>query len=107
MKKPFTTRRFKHWLACSLILFFTTLGAQQTNAQKTVSGRVANAAGEPLVAATVNNKTSKKSTITNAEGSFTIAANTGDRLEVSHTGMKTQDMVVEGTGSLTVTLTAS
>ena len=104
MKKRFPNRLFRYWIACILILFFTNLGAQETKAQTIINGKVTNPSGDPLESATVNNKNSKKSTVTNAQGDFSIAAKTGDVLEVSHASMKNQTITIKGTANLSVTL---
>lgn len=104
MKKLFKPWIFKHWIACSFIFAFIAPSAQETIAQAIVSGQVNNSSGDPLVAATVNNKKSKKTTVTSSTGGFSIAANTGDVLEISHAGMLTQDVAVTGPGVITVTL---
>lgn len=52
----------------------------------TISGKVTDSTGTALPNATVRNVTQKKSIITTRDGSFTINAKSGDRIEVSFIG---------------------
>ena len=83
-----------------LVSFF--LLAMIANAQqRTISGSVTNKTdNSPLVGATV--ASSKSSIATNAEGKFTIAANTGETLTITYIGMKTQTVKLGNESELTI-----
>lgn len=71
--------------------------------QQTIKGRVLDEAGLPLPGATVMDRASNKSTVTDMEGNFEIEAAQGATLEVIFMGFKTQAVTVNG-AQLTVTM---
>lgn len=70
------------------------------------TGTVTDAAGEPLIGATVLLKGTKKGTSTNIDGKFTIDAPKGSTLVISYVGQKTQEVKVTGS-DLTVKLSGT
>jgi len=54
----------------------------------TVTGRVTDSLGFPLVSATVTNKNSGKSVITNNNGEFSIVAEYGDKITITYIGYR-------------------
>lgn len=71
-------------------------------AQQSVTGRVSDANGA-VTGATVSVIGTSKATSTDANGSYTIQANNGDKLRISNVGYLTQEITVSGT-SINVTL---
>jgi TonB-linked SusC/RagA family outer membrane protein len=71
-----------------------------------VKGLVTSADGKPLQGVTVTVKGSKKATVTDAAGYFTINANTGDVLVFSFVGYEPQQ-IKAGAGDISVALVAS
>jgi len=67
-----------------LVLLFILLGAGAAMAQSPVKGVVKDKDGKPLAGATVTIKGKNLSTITSADGGFTITAGRGDLLVVSY-----------------------
>jgi TonB-linked SusC/RagA family outer membrane protein len=72
--------------------------------QSRISGKVTNAAGEPVSGAMVIVQGRQTGEISNAEGTFTVDANQGDVLQVSLFGYVTRNIVVGNERSLTITL---
>ncbi len=71
-------------------------------AQKTFTGKVVDASGNPLANATVKVKGAVRGAVTNASGAFTITANDGAQLIISDIGYETKVIAVKD--NLTVTL---
>lgn len=75
-----------------------------------VSGSVFSSDGTPLVGATIVNRNSKESTITNSRGIFSLPFAAGDVLEISYVGYETRvlkitaDMLAKSGGSFAITL---
>ena len=63
-------------------------------AVQTVTGTVVDATGEPIIGASVKVKGSNTGAVTDIDGNFTLRANTGDLIEISYVGMKTQSFTV-------------
>ncbi|MDE3235026.1 MAG: TonB-dependent receptor [Bacteroidota bacterium] len=72
-----------------------------------VSGKVTNAAGEPLVGASILVKGSKVGTATDANGNFTITAPDNATLVVSMVGFESQEIRLEGQKLLAIRLQPS
>jgi len=73
----------------------------------TVTGKVTDKAeGKPLPGATVKVQGTTKATVTDASGSFRIAAPSGAKLTISILGMTTQTVTVSGTQPINVSLEA-
>ena len=76
---------------------------QQNQPEKTVTGKVTNKDGEPIPGVTVVVKGTVQGTITNMEGSYTIAKVAEDAtLLFSFVGMIPQEMAVAGTNVINV-----
>lgn len=76
------------------MLFFACLLMQSvfTFAQSDISGSVKSGSNEPISGATISVKLKKVSTVSKADGSFTIGASTGDVLVFSAVGFETQEV---------------
>lgn len=73
--------------------------------QREISGSVRDSKDKtPLVGATIVNKRTKKTTITKEDGSFSIAAQPGDEIAISHIGRKTQLIKVGSASNYPVSL---
>lgn len=74
-------------------------------AQKAVTGRVTDAAGEPLIGVSVVVKGTSQGGVTDLDGNFTIPnASPSTTLQFSYVGYKTKDLKVGSNGTLTVVL---
>ena len=71
---------------------------------QTITGTIVDADGIPLPGATVVIKGTSKGTQSDFDGNFTIDANTGDVLEISYVGFKTQEIIISSQTSLSITL---
>jgi len=60
----------------------------------TISGRVTDSLGTPLIGATIANKTSNKSTITDEKGEFSISGESGEKITVSFIGYNTYTITI-------------
>ena len=84
--------------------YLTTTLLRYEYFQQTVSGTVTDAAGLPLPGATVLDRASNKSTVTDMDGKFQIDAPQGATLEITYVGYKAQTVTVSGS-SVSVSLT--
>lgn len=75
--------------------------AQQS---RSVSGRVMDASGAPVVGAVVQNETGKNATMTDYDGRFTIQAATGQTLSVNMLGYADQSVKVTAADNILITL---
>jgi iron complex outermembrane recepter protein len=74
-------------------------------AQNTITGKITDSkTGTPLSGVTVKSKSSKAGTQTNNDGIFKIQASTGDVLEISSIGYKTQKISVTALTDLSISL---
>ena len=74
---------------------------------KTFSGTVLDeTTGAALVGATITNKKSASTSITDDTGAFSISANEGDMLEVTYTGYAPKQVTLGSQENLTITLSA-
>jgi TonB-linked SusC/RagA family outer membrane protein len=83
-----------------LLLFFSCFGFLMANAQQAtqpVSGSVKNEKGEPVEAASVRIRNSRKGTSTDKGGNFSLAVSPGEQLIISYVGYDTLQ-VKAGTG---------
>ena len=62
--------------------------------QRTITGTVTDANGEPIVGATVVEHGKKSGTITNGDGKFTLTVTPGNTLTISYVGFATQTVKV-------------
>lgn len=73
--------------------------------ERTITGKVTNDKGEPLVGVTVQVKGSSKATTTSAEGNFSITVEDNDQtLVFSYIDMETQEVSIEGKTTLQIQL---
>ncbi|MDH5398196.1 MAG: SusC/RagA family TonB-linked outer membrane protein [Cyclobacteriaceae bacterium] len=88
-----------------LLLFLTcTLLSFQGNSQDmTVTGKITDEQGEPIIGASVIVKGTTRGSITDLEGNFSLRASRGEVLEVSFIGYAAQELEVTGE-SLSVSL---
>ncbi len=98
--------KLKNALLCLSILLGSIL--QQAMAQAlSVTGKVKNKAGEPMVGATISIKGTPKNAVTDANGSFTISAAKGATIVVSYTGMAVMEKKITDAGDLMFVLEES
>lgn len=100
MKK--TTIRF---LLSMLLCIGCTFAFGQT--KKTIEGSVTDSTGKGLQGVTVSVKGSKTSAITDAAGSFKIAAASNDIIVISYVGYQTREISVGNQSALTISLSPS
>lgn len=97
----------KHTILC-LVLFLGTFLQQSFAQSLSVSGSVKNkATGEALSGATVQVEGTSTSTLTDAQGLFTISASRGAVLLISYTGMTSYRYTVTGSGVAAIMLEES
>ncbi len=70
----------------------------------TVTGKVVDEAGQPLLGVTVLEKGTNKGTVTDAAGSFSLESGPGSTLVFSFVGFIAQEVVVSGNAPLAITL---
>lgn len=87
-------------LVMVLLLPCTSLFAQQ----RVVSGTVTSADKTPLAGVTVINKSTKKSTVTNGSGQFTLQAEKGHVLTFTYVGYSATDVTVGDAATVSVQL---
>ena len=85
--------RNKLLFACLLAILITTFSFAQ---DMTVSGRVTDEKGAGIPGATIMVKATKKATVTNDNGEYTIAAKKGAVITVSYVGYASRDYTVNG-----------
>ena len=71
---------------------------------KTVTGTVTDESGNPVAGAAISVNGSKSGIITASDGSFTIEANEGDELVISHISYLSQTVKVGQANYITITL---
>lgn len=72
---------------------------------RTVSGRVLDAQGQPVIGATVQNMTTKAGAMTDYDGRFSIGAEAGQTLQVYMLGYKDASVTVTSANNIEVVLT--
>lgn len=77
---------------------------EQVRAKIQVKGVVMSKEGEPLIGATIMERSSGNGTITDIDGNFNIAVPANAILEVSYIGFKNKQVLVEGEKNLTIKL---
>lgn len=73
---------------------------------RVVTGRITNEAGDPLAGVSVLVKGTSRGTTTNANGVFSISAETGEILEFSIIGYKLNSVKIGESGNITLSLAA-
>jgi TonB-dependent starch-binding outer membrane protein SusC len=87
----------------SLVFALLLLGSAALWAQKTITGKVTDDNGEALIGASILVKGTVKGTITDIEGSFTLAIPEGSNvLQISYTGFKAQEVTLGAETTLTI-----
>lgn len=76
----------------------------QTKSEKTISGKVTDTSGQPVVGATIRIKSSNKGCITDVDGKFSLKAQEGDILTVSYMGAQAKEIHVTPASHYAVTL---
>lgn len=76
----------------------------QVNNKVKVTGVVKSADGEPIIGANVIEKGSTNGVITDLDGQFSMEVSPNATLEVSYIGFASQDILVKGQSSFTITL---
>jgi len=91
------------------LLFLLVAGTPAALAQeRTITGKIADANGQPVIGATVTAKNSNISTLTNSEGIFSITVPSRvERLTITSVGFAPQEVSISGKTSITVALVAS
>lgn len=88
-----------------LLLYFTLfLSASGWAQSNEVIGKVTDETGFPLPGVSILKVGSSTGTVTDIDGSFSIKADTGERLQFSYLGFKSQTLAVENSTELTVVL---
>ena len=89
----------------SLVFALLLLGSAALWAQKTITGKVTDDNGEALIGASILVKGTVKGTITDIEGSFTLAIPEGSNvLQISYTGFKAQEVTLGAETTLTIVM---
>ena len=89
--------RIKKSSSVSMLLFACLLMQSVfTFAQSGIKGSVMSASNEPISGATISVKLKKLSVVSKADGSFSIAASTGDVLSFSAVGFESKDVKTTG-----------
>ncbi|MBS1747442.1 MAG: SusC/RagA family TonB-linked outer membrane protein [Bacteroidetes bacterium] len=89
-----------------LVLIVSLCGTLAFSQSNNVTGTVTDSSGSPLAGVTIKVKNAKTSTMTNAQGNFTIALpSSSGTLELSSVGFATKDVPVSAGASITVALT--
>ncbi|MBL7828156.1 MAG: TonB-dependent receptor [Saprospiraceae bacterium] len=93
----------KHLFTLTMLCLMMTMSAF---AQRAVTGKVTDAAGEALIGASVAVKNTRIGTITDINGAFSVqVADNNAVLTVSYTGYESQEVAVGANTSVTVVLT--
>jgi TonB-linked SusC/RagA family outer membrane protein len=96
--------RKKLYLGFCALVFFTLSSIAQSI---TVTGNVTDEKGVPIEGATVVEKNSKKGTMSNVSGSFSLNSAKGKTLVVSSIGYETKEITVSDKGNLKISLKSS
>ena len=97
----------KHYLILGIILFLSFLPSVVSAQTITVKGLVKDATGEPIIGANVIDVNTKKGTIADLNGVFSITVAPNAQLRVSFVGYQQQIIAVKGRKQITVVLQES
>ncbi len=84
--------------------FSSTTGLENVQQQNGISGQVNDENGVPLPGASVSIKGTKKATITDFDGKFTLAGDDNSVLVISFVGYKTKEITVNGKANISIKL---
>lgn len=94
-----------HFLLCSIAVLLFLTGLSASAQVLSFNGKVIDKTGQPVIgAAVVNTSDRSVGTITDVDGTFTLAAAKGDILEISSLGYTTTKVTVGESGDITVIL---
>lgn len=97
-----SNRLLKALILCPILLFAAIISQAQT---KTITGKITDEKGKPVVGASVTTKGGKGGTITDAAGNFTInAPSSASKVTVSYVGYGTQDVDVSSASDVAISL---
>ena len=88
----------------SVVAADNALSSQSTQQAKTITGKVVDVAGEPIIGASVLVKGSSTGSVTDIDGKFSVEAPVGSTLVVSFVGYATEEVKVGTASDYTVTL---
>ena len=88
----------------SVVAADNALSSQSTQQAKTITGKVVDVAGEPIIGASVLVKDSSTGSVTDIDGKFSVEAPVGSTLVVSFVGYATEEVKVGAASDYTVTL---
>ena len=88
----------------SVVAADNALSSQSTQQAKTITGKVVDVAGEPIIGASVLVKGSSTGSVTDIDGKFSVEAPVGSTLVVSFVGYATEEVKVGAASDYTVTL---
>ena len=97
------SKKLKNIVRVALTALFLFVMAGTASAQQTIKGTVVDAAGEPIIGATVREPNSANGAVTDIDGNFNLTTNS-KTVEVSYVGMKTQTINIQGKSTVNVTL---
>lgn len=80
-------------------------GSQQPKQKKTVSGRIVDTNGEPLIGVSVVEKGTTNGAITDVDGNYTLTVDGNSVLQYSYVGYKSEEHNVDGKGMINLTMT--
>lgn len=98
-KNSFLLRSFV-FLACFLLASSVSIYAQT----KTITGTVTDATNEPLIGVSVRIQGTGTGTVTDIDGNYSISAQSGNVLEYTYVGMKTQLVTVGAQNTINIVL---
>lgn len=78
---------------------------QQPKKKKTVSGRIVDANGEPLIGVSVQEKGTTNGVITDMDGNYTLTVDENSVLQYSYVGYKKEEQNVDGKGTIDLAMT--
>ncbi len=100
----FTSMRRMSLKLCLLLFLIFSASISNAFAQATITGVVTDGQKEPLPGVSVIIKGSTTGTVTDFDGNYSIAAKSGDVLDFTYLGMKTQSIAVASQTKINVTL---
>ncbi len=88
----------------TLLFLLMALCASATFAQRTISGTITTAEGEPVIGASVLISGTTQGTATDFDGRYSLQADPGDELEISYIGFIAQTIAVGNRTTIDITL---